>query len=250
MKSAMRAKVRLLQQAVFVSCTLLVVGCGTAMDASETDDATLRDAPVVTGNTFDRYNDMAVVPPNSENISVSYRFTLASDGDGDSFPGENGLIWLYAQRDTATPESFFQIGLMSGDKDEPEQADGAADTSEQSGDDIGPLIEAVRLGSIRYDSVLHCVDLSSSEIPDSVAGYIANVKMHGYDLSNSVFIRHYTGEKPGLDGRWLSMAYIQDISRSGYDCASIGDPNEPEIDYIDAIGEWKEEAGRTFEVVR
>ena len=108
----------------------------------------------------------------------------------------------------------------------------------------------VRLGTIRYHSRLYCIDLQDETPPAIVAGFVGNVASHGYGLSKSIFVRHYEGQEPGLDGRWLSLAFILDITRKGYDCAMIGDPSSPEEGFNETVDDFKEEASRTFEVVR
>lgn len=231
-----------IQVAAALSAVLMTAGCGSVWQDIGSGDATLADTPVVAGNTFDRYNDLAVIPPHSENLSVSYRYGLDSPPTGETVPGVNGPVWLYAERSAATPESFFQIGLVS----EPES--GAEQAAEATGD--GPLVETIRLGSIRYRSTLYCVDPSAGAMPEAVAGFVKNVAAHGHDLSNGLFVRHYEGEGPGLDGRWLSMAFVLDITRMGYDCTAIGDPDAPDEAYLDAVNRFKDAAARAFEVVR
>lgn len=221
---------------------LLLAGCTSIVDEIGSDDLSLGDTPAVSGNTFDRYNDLAVIPPHSENLSISYRFELDSPPRGESVAGIDGPVWFYAERSAAVPASFFQISLVSG-PDGPVAADGA-----ESGD--GPLVETVRLGSIRYRSVLYCIDPHSGDLPPKIAGFVRNLAAHGHDLSNSLFVRHYEGEKPGLDGRWLSMAFVLDITRMGYDCRAIGDPDAPAEPYREAVGDFKDAASRAFEVVR
>lgn len=215
-----------------------LAGCGSVTEDIGASDISLGDAPAVSGNTFDRYNDLAVIPPHSENISVSYRYELQSPPRGEKVPGVPGPVWLYAERSAAVPASFFQIGLISGEQEKPSE----------TGD--GPIVETVRLGSIRYRSILYCLDPSATDLPPQVAGFVRNIAAHGFNLSNDLFVRHYEGEAPGLDGRWLSMAFVLDITRRGYDCGTIGDPASPEAGYDSAVNTFKDAAARAFEIVR
>lgn len=230
------ATIARLTSAMALSASL--AGCLSVADNISSSDISLGDTPSVSGNTFDRYNDLSVIPPHSENISISYRYELESPPRGESVPGVEGPVWFYAERSAAVPESFFQFGLISGEPAAPSD----------SGD--GPIVETVRLGSIRYKSVLYCVDPAAAAIPAPVAGFVHNIVAHGHGLSNALFIRHYEGEQPGLDGRWLSMAFILDITRQGYDCATIGDPISPDDAYRDAVDTFKDASSRAFEVVR
>ena len=232
----------LLQYGAALALVGALTACGTVAQDLGADGMSLSDTPIVSGNTFDRYNDLAVIPPHSENLSISYRYELESPAEGESVPGINGPVWLYAERSAAAPESFFQIGLISGDEAQEQAAESAVDE--------GPIVETIRLGSIRYKSTLYCVDAMSGAMPAPVAGFIDNLSAHGYGLSDGLFVRHYEGEGPGLDGRWLKMAFVLDITRMGYDCATIGDPDAPGEDYVEAVSGFKDAAARAFEVVR
>lgn len=225
---------------------VFLAGCGSAWDDAGSTDVSLGDTPAVSGNTFDRYNDLAVIPPHSENLSISYRYELESPARGETVAGVNGPVWLYAERSAAVPESFFQIALIFGADESQTAAPQAADAAGTE----GPIVETVRLGSIRYRSTLYCVNPARTDAPAEVAGFVGNIAAHGYGLSNALFVRHYEGENPGLDGRWLSMAFVLDIARSGYDCDAIGDPGSPEEGYGDAVNGFKDAAARSFEVVR
>ncbi|RVU33892.1 hypothetical protein EOI86_22435 [Hwanghaeella grinnelliae] len=237
----MRGSDSILQLALAFTVSTVLAGCVSTWEEVGAADVSLSNTPVVSGNTFDRYNDLAVIPPHSENLSISYRYKLESPGKGDSVSGVNGPVWFYAERSAATPESFFQVGLVSSDGEAQPVEAGAADE---------PIVETIRLGSIRYRSTLYCVDPMSGAVPASIAGFVNNVANHGHGLSNSLFVRHYEGEGPGLDGRWLSMAFVLDITRMGYDCEAIGDPSAPEIPVQDVVENFKDAAARSFEVVR
>jgi len=224
-----------------MSVSLLLTGCWSAWQDAGSDGVSLGDTPAVSGNTFDRYNDLSVIPPHSENLSVSYRYQLESPPRGGTVSGIDGPVWLYSERSAAVPESFFQIGLISGAAVEKMAASESAEV---------PIVETIRLGSIRYRSTLYCVEPGNDAVPAEVAGFVRNIAAHGYGLSSSLFVRHYEGEKPGLDGRWLTMAFVLDITRMGYDCGMIGDPNSPEDGYSDAVDDFKDAGARAFEVVR
>jgi len=237
----MRGSKNILHLALALTASAVLVGCGSTWEEVGSTDVSLSDSPVVSGNTFDRYNDLAVIPPHSENLSISYRYELDSPEKGEAVPGVNGPVWFYAERSATVPESFFQIGLVSSQGD-------AQPVEAGSGDDT--IVETIRLGSIRYRSTLYCVDPMSGAVPAAVAGFVRNVATHGHGLSNSLFVRHYEGEGPGLDGRWLSMAFVLDITRMGYDCAAIGDPSAPDLAVQDVVDDFKDAAARSFEVVR
>ncbi len=241
--------------ALAVSVTFLLTGCWSAWKDAASDGVSLGDTPAVAGNTFDRYNDFSVIPPHSENLSISYRYQLESPPRGETVSGVNGPVWLYSERSAAVPESFFQIGLVSAAVDNPAGDDTvgddkAGDASAAPASGEVPIVETVRLGSIRYRSTLFCVDPGNDALPSEVAGFVRNIAAHGYGLSGGLFIRHYEGERPGLDGRWLTMAFVLDITRMGYDCGMIGDPASPNDGYQDAVDDFKDAAARAFEVVR
>lgn len=237
----MRGSKYILHLALALTASAALTGCLSTWEDVGSADATLSDTPVVSGNTFDRYNDLAVIPPYSENLSISYRYELDSPEKGEAVPGVNGPVWFYVERSAAAPESFFQIGLVSSEGEAQPVEAGAVDD---------PIVETIRLGSIRYRSTLYCVDPMSGAVPAAVEGFVRNVAAHGHGLSNSLFVRHYEGEGPGLDGRWLSMAFVLDITRKGYDCASIGDPSTPDLAVQGVVDDFKDAAARSFEVVR
>jgi len=192
----------------------------------------IKDTPLLTGNTFDRYNDLAVPFPDSENVNISYEYghvaTLEIAVSGE-FSGD---AWLFSENSAALPERFVILHLV-----EPEP---------------GAFVEIGRelsVGKGVFTVKDYCVSLSADDTPLVVSPYIAAVLENGFVLSESVFVRRYVSKKLGLDGRRLDVAFVEDIVRKGYDCSML-DNFEPSDEGIEEfIEELRGHGDRSFEVV-
>jgi len=229
--------------AVCLAALALTAGCGVV--GSERSEAYIGSAPIVSGNTFDRYNELAVVPPVSENLSISYQFELHSDPRGDTVADVPGPVWFYAERSAAVPAAFLQVALLPG---APPTAAALTETSEEP---AGPVAETVRLGRLDYVSRMQCVDTAQVDgVSAAVAALIRNVGSRGYGLSKDVFVRSFESEKPGLDGKRVALVYTRDVTRLGYDCDTLGDLFVPNAGLEETVDLLREEAARSFEVIQ
>ncbi len=241
--------VRFFRTAAFVAVIAGAAGCGVIGSAEK--ETYLGSAPTVSGNTFDRYNDMAIVPPVSENLSISYQFELQSDSRGDAVAGVAGPVWLYSERSAALPGTFVQIALLPGPASVPSVADGEDAELAEAADPAGQIAETVRLGRLDYISRMACVQPGQVEgLSPDFAAMLRNVGEKGFGLSEDVFVRSFESEQAGLDGKRVAVLYVRDVTRLGYDCDGLGDLFVPEPDAQEAVNLLREEAGRSFEVIQ
>lgn len=232
------------QRLLFLTALGLVVGCEGIAEQPETISY-LDSTPAVSGNTFDRYNDLSVVPPVSENLSISYQFELRSDERGETVAGVSGPVWFYVERTAAVPEAFVQVSLIPSAS--------VASGSAVSADDDGArqINETVRLGALDYVSELHCVNVGElAGLRPGLAGFVRHIADKGFGVSGELFIRSYQAERAGLDGRHVSVVFLRDVTRLGHTCSELGDLFSPEALVEDAVDALKEEASRSFEVVQ
>ena len=220
---------------------VLLAGCFAGENQRTTY---LGSTPAVTGNTLDRYNDLAVVPPHSENLSISYDYGLVSDPYGDVVPAIGETVWFFVERGVPAPESFVHISLVGGGE--------ASAESETPGIGLQQYpAETLRLGALDYVSRMACVDSSDAAGQDlKVNAVLQNIAARGYRLSKSVFVRSFEAEKAGLDGRRLSVLFTRDITRLGFDCQDLGDLTFPAPGADEVVEDLRAEASRSFEVIQ
>ena len=225
--------------ASLMAAVILLSGC---LAASEKRSTYLGSAPAVSGNTLDRYNDLAVVPPNSENLSISYDYALESDPFGESVEGIGGQVWFFAQRGFPKPESFIHVTLGAAAEDAPQTV----------GTDLqGAPAETIRLGALDYISRTVCVDTAQlGETDAELAALVSDVGGRGHALSDSVFVRSFEAEKAGLDGKRLRLVFTRDVSRLGYNCDQLVDVSVSAQSVDTVIESLRSEAARSFEVIQ
>ena len=204
----------------------------------------LGSTPAVTGNTLDRYNDLAVVPPHSENLSISYDYGLISDPYGDLAPAIGEKVWFFVERGVPAPESFVHVSLVGGGE--------AIADAENLGVGLQQYpAETLRLGALDYVSRMACVDARETAGKDpKLDAVLQNIAARGYRLSDNVFVRSFEAEKAGLDGKRLSVLFTRDITRLGFDCDDLGDLTFPEPGADDVVEGLRAEASRSFEVIQ
>ena len=211
----------------------------------EKTSAYLGSAPAVSGNTLDRYNDLAVVPPNSENLSISYDYALESDPFGENVPGLDGRVWFFAQRGFPAPESFIHLTLGAGAAD----ADDAAQSGGVNLQDVPA--ETIRLGALDYVSRTLCLDAGqTAEGGARLAALLADIGGRGHTVAGSVFVRSFQAEKAGLDGNRLGVVFTRDITRLGYSCDQIDGLDGSDVAVAELLQSLRSEAERSFEVIQ
>jgi len=211
---------RLALMAVFLSA--IAGGCAD----------TKGDAPFLTGNTFDRYNELGVPYPESENVNISYEFGHVADVDIAVEGQFSGRAWLFSDNSAALPERFVILHLV-----EPE---------------LGSLAEVGRelsVGKGVFTVKDYCVTLSEDDAPLVVKPYVAAVLNQQFALSDSVFVRRYVSKRLGLDGKRLDVAFVEDVVRKGYTCDMFENfvPSDPDVE--DFIKWLRANGDRSFEVV-
>lgn len=214
-----------------LALAIALAGCG-----SDTDNPYYRDTPAQVGNTIDRFNDLSVTFPRSANVSISYAFEIAHQDEIQTINDLNGPNWLFVERTAAVPEIFLQIHLVTP---------GPASTRER-----GTL---VRLGKKRFQSQLFCLDPDDLDFTDArhqgLAPYLDDIKSAGFEMSQDVYIRRYVAEALEIDGRRFDVVYVHDLTRMGYTCAEIGDPQDPNADFEAFVDTLNDLAGRSWEIV-
>lgn len=201
---------------------LALVGCGDPV----------RDTPFLTGNTFDRYNDLAVVYPDSENVNISYEYGHVDVVD-ITVPGEfSGKGWLFSDNSAPLPERFVILQLL-------EPIVGATP-------EVG---RELSIGKGVFTVKNYCVTLSGEDDPTVVLPYVNAVLGLDFALSDAVFIRRFVSKKVGLDGKRLDVAFVEDITRKGYDCGMLDNFDTDDENIQDFIEELKAKGDRSFEVV-
>ncbi|MDJ0685733.1 MAG: hypothetical protein QNJ84_13595 [Alphaproteobacteria bacterium] len=190
-----------------------------------------QDTPVLSGNTIDRFNDLAVTSPRSANVTISYTFGAVSQDPVTVPGGLPGPSWLFAEQGPDAPEAFLHVHLVA-------PAVGAPDASGTP----------VRIGKKRFQSILYCVDPSEGT-PAAVAPYLARISASGFALSSDVFLRRYVAEEIGVDGRRIDVVYVRDIARLGLRCDGLGDLTNPEPDVKPQIDRLGQDAARAWEIV-
>lgn len=192
----------------------------------------IKDTPLLTGNTFDRYNDLAIPFPDSENVNISYEYGHVGTVE-IAVPGEfTGEAWLFSENSAALPERFVTLHLV-----EPEP---------------GGFVEVGRelsVGKGVFTVKDYCVSLSADDTPQIVVPYVSAVLEKDFALSESVFVRRFVSKKTGLDGKRLDVAFVEDIVRKGYDCSMLDNFESSDEGIQDFIEELRGHGDRSFEVV-
>lgn len=190
------------------------------------------DSPLLTGNTFDRYNSMAVAYPESENVNISYEYGF-TDETGISAQGDfSGRAWLFSDNSAAIPERFVILHLVEPDPE--------------------AVIEVGRelsVGKGVFTVKDYCVTLSSDAMPARAEPYVTALLDSGFALSQSLFVRRFVSTTVGLDGKRLDVVFIEDIVRKGYDCNALDDMDQADGEIADFIGLLRARGDRSFEVV-
>lgn len=192
----------------------------------------IKDTPFLTGNTFDRYNDLAVAYPESENVNISYEYGHIANVD-IALPGEfAGRGWLFSDNSAALPERFVILQLL-------EPIPGATP-------EVG---RELSIGKGVFTVKDYCIALSGNENPTVAEPYVDAVLGQGIALSESVYVRRFVSKNIGLDGKRLDVAFVEDIVRKGYECEMLDDFNSSDENVQEFIEELKSRGDRSFEVV-
>jgi len=207
------------------------------------DDAlTVRQAPMIAGNTYDRQNALAIIYPAAERINVSYEFTYEQETTIDVGGLYTGPAWIYVERQAAEPERFLVLHLR--------RAVGAYEA---------PRGETLRLGQRRFTALDYCLaDWRAGADPaledaverDALAAYLRELEGRGYALSRDVYLRRYVPRNADSSGRRTEIITIHDVMRSGYDCGRLGDLRDPQTDsQAETINNLQGESSGSFEVM-
>ena len=210
---------------------MAVTGAAVALLATSCSDP-FESSPLLTGNTFDRYNSMAVPYPDSENVNISYEFGF-TDNVVITVPGEfTGEAWLFSENSAAIPERFVTLQLV-----EP-----VTDATLEVGRELS-------VGKGVFTVKDYCVTRSATKSPLVVKPYISALLENGFALSDALYVRRFVSKRVGLDGKRLDVVFVEDIVRKGYDCSMLGDMSETEGEIGDFIELLRSRGDRSFEVV-
>lgn len=190
------------------------------------------ERPTAVGNTFDRFNALAVAYPDSLDVSISYEFALVSEGAARLGDESGGPVFLYVERTAALPERFVLVHLVTP-VGEPEPVVG----------------ELVRLGRNPYASFVHCVDPWDPAVPADLRPFVELLLSRGHALSRDLFLRRFVQRSPGVDGRRVDFVYIEDLTRQGYSCDGLADFDDPDEAVRALVRSLKARAQRSFEIL-
>lgn len=195
------------------------------------------DIPVITGNTFDLHNDLAVTLPVAERINISYEYVLAEDFNHGTYVEQEGVyegvLWWYRERTALDPEQFLAIHLLNRHPD-----------FEEGPGDI------VKLSRTNYTAQSYCLDLTKpEEIPDVVRPYVETLVDLDYPISSDLYIRRFVLRDEREGNERTDVIYARDIVRLGYTCDAIGDLMSPNPDVEEVVQQLVRDAQAAFEVM-
>jgi|GEM_PF-962938 len=196
-------------------------------------DLTVRQAPMIAGNTYDRQNALAIIYPSAERINVSYEYSYDAEVE-ISAPGKfEGPSWVFAERHPALPSRFILLHLNKGAPDyEP------------------PRGETLRLGQRRFYVVDYCMADWRETGDAEIRPYLNTLEARGYALSRDIFVRRFVPRDVDEVGRRTSIVAVRDVMRDGYSCEALGDLRNPSSDFLtETINGFRKDASDSFEIM-
>lgn len=182
------------------------------------------------GNTYDRFNRLDIVPPNSDLINISYQYRQHAEGESLSAEGLPSRMWLFVDRSTNVPERGLFLHLHEPDAAVPE--------------DIEAL---VIMGNKRFRSGEYCLRPDSEELPGDMQPYVDLLRAQGVPFSDSLFFHRFIGPPSDHDGRRTDIIYYEDSLRIGFTCEEIKEGNNEEA--IRARDRMRGNSQRSFEIM-
>lgn len=222
-----------------VAAAVLLTGCGFP-DKNPTQsgpDYNTREAVKelkVSGNSYDRQNELGVIFPKAERINVSYEFIMTVQDKELEIPGQGeGRIWWFAREAPLVPEQFLALHLYQPD----------------AGYEIGPG-DLIKLARRNFTSQEFCVHPGGEDPGPPITNYLSDMKERGFTISDDVYVRRIASKvKDGQEER-TDLIYVRDIVRLGYSCEQLGTPTDPRTEAMQNVYEiLKKESERSFEIM-
>lgn len=215
----------------------MLVGCAPSdyqHDPYFDPELSVREAPMVAGNTYDRQNALAIIYPAAERINISYEYELDGEVSIDAPGYFSGPGWIYYDRQPALPYRFVILHL----------------TKAEEGYDV-PRGETLRLGQRRFFALDYCVSgWDRGEGDPELVPYLQTLADNGHELSRDIYIRRFIPRNADSSGRRTNIIMVRDITRDGYTCDRLGDIRKPEGDSLaETIKGFKEDAAGSFEIM-
>lgn len=187
----------------------------------------------VSGNTLDRWNRLDKYVPNTLMVNISYEFAYQGPFDV-AVPGQyEGVSHMFAEEANSAPERIIQAAVVA-------PAEGAEP----------PRGIILVLGQNQYNDTLYCIDRKDdSTIPEGLAPYMAALDRSGLQTSDHLFVRRMVAMKTRDDGKKYEFVYAHDITREGFSCDTLGDPETPTAEAAGYVEQLKLQAERSFEVI-
>lgn len=206
------------------------------------DNLSVRQAPMVAGNTYDRQNALAIIYPAAERINISYEFSYEYEAEVNAGGLYAGPAWFFIERQPAAPERFVVLHLQR-----------------PIDDYEAPRGETIRLGQRRFTTLDYCLtDWRSDPDPDlpdaaerrALATYLEQLESRGYALSKDIYLRRYVARTADSGGRRTDIITINDVMRAGYDCDRLGDLKDPATDaQTETLNALQKDSSGSFEVM-
>lgn len=219
--------------ALTLAAPLVLAGC---LEHGLDPTLSVREAPLIAGNTYDRQNALAIIFPAAERINVSYEYLYEDELEVRADGLFAGPAWLFVERQPAEPERFLFLHLNKG---EPGYE--------------APRGESLRLGQRRFYAIDYCLsDWRADESAEAaeLTPYLAALEARGFALSRDVYMRRFIPRDVDSDGRRTSIVVIRDVMRIGYDCERLGDLIAPETEaQTETLDQLQQDASGSFEVM-
>ena len=214
---------------------LIVAACS---DYARHDDPEIQDAmekldvPLVAGNTFDYWNQLEKISPESAIININYQYLFNQEtrfSVPDVFESES---WIYEERDEQHPKKSLFISVKN-----------------ESGEATDPAGRVLVFGRHQFVSTAYCFDSRDAQAEEVLLPYISYFWNRNAGLPGPLLVHRFTARDREADGTRLELVHIQDIQSVDRSCAEIGNLEEPSEETADLLSRLYTIAQRSFEVI-
>lgn len=206
--------------------TMLTMGLTACVDELQ------KEHPIATGNTIDEWGQLDKAAPDYSNVNVSYEFdyiyTLLEEETGREF-------WIYKGRIEDRLNRYLQLSYVP----------------EIEGEVI-PAGQVITQGRLRVTSFDSCIpaSLEMSERQDKLFGEsLASMKRLVGVSGTDMFIRRFISNMTEEGSRRLEAVYFVSLDDVGLKCTDITGDNASNEDIQEMLGDWKDDALRSFEII-
>lgn len=207
--------------AVVICSTVTLSACGMDNDK----------APVVSGNTVDRWNQLDKILPEAPLVNVSYRYELAAESNLTSNRLGTGQGWIYRGVGEQYENSLVIVSLVNGVEDR----------------DLG-VSGSITVGRQQFQTVRYCLNTNPGNLDETAAAYLQAIEAAGYSLGGDKYLQLFAGQAPDSEGRYIDIAYMQTLDGTGQACDADGAFEEDGV--VEASPEdLRDRAERSFDVV-